>query len=246
VKPHSTGADPLAEISPRLRELELEVAREIAESFLTASSPLEVYRLALARVTPIVGASFASVFLPDDDDPRLLRMACAHNWPQSSARFLGDLRIRRGRGPTGRAVSLQRPIEVVDVFADEELETWWEPARELGFVSMMSLPLAVEGRVFGAVSFYFERKQAFGEEARALLGVVAHQLATTAERAHLIADLRSSNLRLERENESLLRQIGEVESALERARELERGGRGQEGGDEPVSDRTSGRGAGSR
>lgn len=215
----SPGPDP----SPRLRELELEVAREIAESFLTASSPLEVYRLALARVTPIVGASFASVFLKDDDDPRLLRLACAHNWPQASARFLGDLRIRRGRGPTGRAVSQQRPVEVVDVFADPELEAWWEPARELGFVSMMALPLAVEGRVFGALSFYFGTRQEFGEEARTLLSVVAHQLASTAERAHLVQDLEGSSLRLQRENDALMRRLAEVEEALERVRSLEAG-----------------------
>ena len=88
---------------------------------------------------------------------------------------------------------------------------------------MMSLPLAVEGRVFGALSFYFRGRQEFGEEARTLLGVVAHQLAATAERAHLVQDLEGSNLRLQRENEALERRLTEVEEALERVRALEEG-----------------------
>lgn len=208
--------------SERIRGLELEVAREIAEAFLTASSPLEVYRLALARVTPLVGASFAAVFLRDDHDPRLLRLACAQNWPQASARFLGDLRIREGRGPTGRAVGQGRSVEVEDVFADPALEEWWEPARELGFTSMTSHPLIVDWRVFGALSFYFGERQAFDAGSRELLAIVAHQLAATAERAHLIADLRSSNARLERENDALMQKIAAVEAALERARETKR------------------------
>jgi GAF domain-containing protein len=207
------------DLDQRLRELEIEVVREIAESFLTASSALEVYRLALARVTPRVGASFAAVFLRDEEDPRLLRLACAQNWPQPSARFLGALGIRVGRGPTGQAVTRGRPVEVVDMFEDPALKEWWNPARELGFVSMISLPLSVEDRTFGALSFYFAERQEFDDDDRRLLLVVAHQLATTAERAHLMAALRSSNLRLERENEALLRKLEQTESALSRVRE---------------------------
>lgn len=167
------------------QELELRVAREIAESYLTAAAPVEVYRLALARVTPLVDASFASVFLRDQEDPRLLRLVCAHNWPQAAARYLSEMRIMEGRGPTGRAVSRGAPVEARDVFANPELEEWWEPARELGFTSMISLPLKAEAAVFGAVSFYFRGERSFSDDERALLGVVAHQLAATAERAQV-------------------------------------------------------------
>lgn len=167
---------------------EIRVARDVAEAFLTASSPLEVYRRALAAVTPQVGASFASVFLRDEDDPRLLRLVCAHNWPQSAARWLGEIRIMEGRGPTGRAVARNRAVEVADVFADASLEEWWEPARELGFASMIALPLAGRETPFGAVSFYFAADRRFPVEDRELLGVVAHQIALAAERASPTAD----------------------------------------------------------
>src|SRR5690606_6563946 len=104
-------------VSESLRQKELEVAREIAQPFLMATKPVEVYRLALARVTPLVGASFGSVFLRDEADPDLLKLACAQSWPQSSARFLGQLRLRVGRGPTRRAGAGGRAVPVEGVFA---------------------------------------------------------------------------------------------------------------------------------
>ena len=125
---------------------ELQVVADIAHAFLSAAHPIEVYRMALARVTPIVGASFSSVFLRDPADPTLLKLECAHNWPQSVARYLGQIRVRQGRGPTGRAVASSSPVEIADIFADPGVREWWDPARELGFASLISLPLAAEGR----------------------------------------------------------------------------------------------------
>ncbi len=137
---------------------------------------LEAYRHALARITPAVGASFASVFVRDRRDPRLLRLACAHNWPQAAARWLGDLRIMEGRGPTGRAVGRNRSVEVPDVFAEPSLTEWWDPARELGFASIIALPLAREGKAFGALSFYFAESRVFAENDRAILDRAARDL----------------------------------------------------------------------
>ena len=156
--------------------------REIREAAASAGTPVEVYRTALASVTPRVRATFASVYLRDEDASDLLRLACAQNWPQDSARFLSRLRIRKGRGPTGQAVAQRSPVEVVDVFEDQDLEEWWEPARELGFVAMTAHPMVVDGRAVGAISFYFSDPQQLDDEVRALLTAVARELATVTAR----------------------------------------------------------------
>ncbi|MGH7504755.1 MAG: GAF domain-containing protein, partial [Longimicrobiales bacterium] len=169
-----------------MRQRELEVVQEIAHAFLTASSALEVYRLALARVTPLLSASFGSIFLRDPSDATLLKMECAHNWPQSSARYMGQLRVRVGRGPTGRAVAEGRTIEVEDVRGDPRLREWWEPARELGFTSLAALPLMAGGEPVGALSLYFTEQHRFDDEERRLLALTADQLSATWARAHLI------------------------------------------------------------
>ncbi len=137
---------------------------------------VEIYRTALSRLTPAVGADFACIFLRDEDEPELLRLTCALNWPQSSARFLADLRIREGRGPTGRAVGTGRPVQVPNVFQDPGLQDWWTPARELGFVAMVSVPIVRHGRVAGAASFYFNDRRQVGLEDDELIELVSREL----------------------------------------------------------------------
>jgi len=190
---------------------ELQVVGEIARAFHTASRPHEVYRLALDRLGPVIDASFACVFTMDGDD--LLQVVAAYNWPQRYANHLGSMRIRIGNGPTGRAVLENRTVEIDDVFSDSAREDWWDPARELGFTSSISLPLAFRDRPVGAITFYFGNGNAFREADRRLLELVADQLAAAAEKAHLIEDLQRANAQLVEQNESLEARIREAEEA---------------------------------
>jgi signal transduction histidine kinase len=201
----------LDQASLKLRELEL--TREIAAAFLSAQHPLELYRNALAKVTPLVDASFASVFTHDEAEPSLLKLVCAHNWPQASARFLGQMRIRVGRGPTGRAVEMGEPVEVSDLFAEPLMREWWDPARELGFVALISLPLAGPQGTAGALTFYYDKRHEFSDEERHILQLVAAQLATLAERAQTLQDLRAQNEELRADNVTLVGRIAEAEES---------------------------------
>jgi GAF domain-containing protein len=178
---------------------ELEAAHEIAQAFLAATQPIEVYRVALVRIAPMVRADFAAVFLRDDAEPDRLRPVCVHGWPQASARYLGQLRIRVGLGPTGRAVAENAPVEVTDVFADAAMADWWEAARELNFASMITVPLATSRGVNGAVSFYFASPRTFTDDERRLLRLISEQLAATTLRARIVEELRLENERLRRE-----------------------------------------------
>ncbi|MEX0891501.1 MAG: GAF domain-containing sensor histidine kinase, partial [Gemmatimonadota bacterium] len=189
------------------------MAAEIARAFLVAGTATEVYRVALARVTPLVGAQFGSVFLRDAGEPELLKLACAHNWPQSAARWLGALRVREGRGPTGRAVAARRAVEVEDVAADPAAAEWRDPARELGFASLIALPLLDGDEVQGALTFYFRGPRRFDEETRRLVALVADQLAATACRAQLEEDLRAANAALRQSNQELRVRVREAEDA---------------------------------
>ena len=186
-----------------LKQRELELTREIAAAFLSAQHPLELYRNALAQITPLVGATFASVFTRDEPERDLLKLVCAHNWPQSSARFLGQMRIRVGRGPTGRTVLNKETVEVVDVFADHSLREWWDPARELGFTALISLPLQHANATFGALTFYYDSAHEFSDEERHILHLAATQLGALAERSQTVQDLRRENLQLRDENAEL-------------------------------------------
>ncbi len=186
--------------------------REIVHAFLTADQPEEVFQFALERVSPLVGASFASVYLVDGAS-ELMRLGAAHNWPERFHPFLGEMRVRLGFGPSGQAASERRAIAVPDVFADSSLEDWQEVATELGFRALVALPLQTGSRVLGALTFYFADAGDFGGETRSLLRIVADQMAATAEKAALITELRRTNSALIDSNAELERQYAAVVEA---------------------------------
>jgi signal transduction histidine kinase len=184
---------------------ELIAIREIVHAFLTADRPEEVFQFALDRVSPLVGATFACVYLVDGAS-ELMRLAAVHNWPARYAPFLGEMRVRLGFGPSGEAAAERRLIEVPDVMADPALEDWAEVAQELGFRAIVALPLQTGDGVLGAVAFYFEQAGAITAETRSLLRMVADQMAATAQKARLIEDLRRANAALVESNAELERQ----------------------------------------
>jgi signal transduction histidine kinase len=184
---------------------ELIAVREIAQAFLTAQRPGEVYQFALNRVSPLVGATFACIYLVDGRS-ELMRLQAVYNWPERYAAFLGQMRVRLGFGPSGQAASERRVIEVPDLLADPSLEDWREVANELGFRSLVALPLQTPAGVLGTVTFYFASSGAVTGEARGLMRVVADQMAATAEKARLIEDLETTNAALQSTNAELEKQ----------------------------------------
>ena len=96
---------------------ELIAVREIVHAFLTADRPEEVFQFALDRVSPLVGASFACVYVVDGAS-ELMRLAAVHNWPEQFAPFLGEMRVRLGFGPSGegyfRVTAFGSPAESVE------------------------------------------------------------------------------------------------------------------------------------
>ena len=188
---------------------ELMAVREIAHAFLHSDRPEEVFQFALERVSPLVGATFASVYLVDGASD-LMRLAASCNWPEKYRPWIGQMRVRLGSGPSGESAAERRVIEVPDVFADADLEDWREVARELGFRSLVALPLHTGVRLLGTVTFYYAEPGARSAEVRSLLRIVADQMAATAEKAAMVDELRRANLALTEANDELERQYAAV------------------------------------
>jgi signal transduction histidine kinase len=188
---------------------ELMAVREIAHAFLHADRPEEVFQFALERVSPLVGATFASIYLVDGSS-ELMRLAASYNWPEKYRPWLGQMRVRLGFGPSGESAAERRVIEVPDVTGDPDLEDWREVAQELGFRSLVALPLHTGNRMLGTVTFYYAEPGARSTDARALLRIVADQMAATAEKSELAEEMRRANVALTEANEELERQYAAV------------------------------------
>jgi len=198
---------------------ELMAVREIAHAFLLAEQPGDVQQFALDRVTPLLGAQF-SLVMQLGGDGELLRPVAQHEWPAPYRAWIGALRVRVGDGPSGIAVAERRLVEVEDLFAQHGLETWHEVARELGFRSILAAPLETADGPIGAVAFYFADATQVSDEQRALVRLVADQLAAVTDKARRADALRRANTALADANAQLEAQAREwSQRAWQRARQ---------------------------
>lgn len=173
----------------------LVIIRDILHASLNATDSGELFQFALERVSPTVDASFASIYLVDGAS-EVMRLAAAYNWPERFRPVLGEVRVRMPFGPSGQAASERRVVRVEDVFADPELEDWQEVATELGFRSIVALPLVANTNVLGVLTFYFSDRSRIGEDALELMSIAADQIAAAAEKTLLAEALRRAEAAL--------------------------------------------------
>lgn len=173
----------------------LVIIRDILHASLNATDSGELFQFALERVSPAVDASFASIYLIDGAS-EVMRLAAAYNWPERFRPVLGEVRVRMPFGPSGQAASERRVVRVEDVFADPELEDWQEVATELGFRSIVALPLVANTNVLGVLTFYFSDRSRMAEDALELMSIAADQIAAAAEKTLLAEALRRAEAAL--------------------------------------------------
>lgn len=173
----------------------LVIIRDILHASLNATDAGELFQFALERVSPAVDASFASIYLVDGAS-EVMRLAAAYNWPERFRPVLGEVRVRMPFGPSGQAASERRVVRVEDVFADPELEDWQEVATELGFRSIVALPLVANTNVLGVLTFYFSDRSRIADDSLELMSIAADQIAAAAEKTLLAEALRRAEAAL--------------------------------------------------
>jgi diguanylate cyclase (GGDEF)-like protein len=82
-----------------------------------------------------------------------------------------------GRSATGIAIRTGEPCVISDISADSYPQTWRERARERGVGSVLSLPLRLDGEIFGALTIAAPETDAFEEQEMQVLMEAAEDLA---------------------------------------------------------------------
>ncbi|MCW2605443.1 MAG: histidine kinase [Frankiales bacterium] len=124
----------------------------------------EICRIAL-RVLPQADGSSLTSFT--DEGPKAA--AASDDW----ARELDELQFVEHEGPCLDCVRTGNVFRVRDLGADGRWPNWSPRAQERGARSIISLPLAAEGRRVGALNLYSRRPDAFDAEAASLAEIVA-------------------------------------------------------------------------
>jgi anti-sigma regulatory factor (Ser/Thr protein kinase) len=151
--------------SDRLRDLQ-----SITDAAL-AYLPLEgLLSELLNRVIAILGADTSAILLLEDDDKTLIPRA-AKGLEEEVER---GVRIPVGRGFAGRVAATRRPVRILNV---AEADIYNPVLREKGLVSLLGVPLIVEGNVVGVWHVGTLTMRAFDDEDVELLQRAADRAA---------------------------------------------------------------------
>ena len=104
----------------------------------------------------------------------------------------------RGRGPTGTAIRTGKVSQCRNMLTDPSFQPWRAEALRRGYAASIALPLAIEGRVFGAITIYSREPDPFSDKEVALLTELACDLSNgigsirlRASRAELLAQVEA-------------------------------------------------------
>jgi serine phosphatase RsbU (regulator of sigma subunit)/anti-sigma regulatory factor (Ser/Thr protein kinase) len=149
----------------RLRDLQ-----DITDASL-AYLPLDtLLQELLTRVVGILGVDTSAILLLEDDDKTLVARA-AQGLEEEVER---GVRIPVGRGFAGRIAATRRPVRILNL-ADADVVN--PILREKGLVSMLGVPLLVEGNVVGVLHVGTLRRRAFDDDDEELLQRAADRAA---------------------------------------------------------------------
>jgi PAS domain S-box-containing protein len=155
------------------------VLRSAQRALLHAEDEAELLDLICRIAVDEAGYRLAWVGFAQDDPEWTVRPVAQAGY---EAGYLGSVTItwadtRLGRGPTGTAIRIGRPVLGRNFLSDPELAPWREQAIQRGFASSLALPLRADSGPFGALMIYATTPNAFSTEDVELLSGLADDLA---------------------------------------------------------------------
>jgi two-component sensor histidine kinase len=149
------------------------------------TSPLyldEVLGVVVEMATQVMHAKVCSLMLLDEAGEELVPVATQSQSPAYANRPA----VRVGQGVTGQVAQTGQPATVADVQADP-CYLFPELAKELGLVSLLSVPLTVRDKVIGVFDCYTAEPHTFPPKEAVFFQTLANQTALAIENARLVA-----------------------------------------------------------
>ncbi|MFH1869556.1 MAG: response regulator [Pseudomonadota bacterium] len=199
-----TGA--LARVNRTLRTLS--VGNHV---LVRAAGEEELLRDAVRNIVENGGYCLAGIsYAAADAEKNLTRVALAGAggdfYPQGAQLTWAD--TDEGQLPAARAIRSGMTQVCRDIAADPAFALWKDAALARGYTANIALPLADNGRIFGALSIFSSDANAFDEEEAALLHELAGDVAYGIVSLRARVALRTADQAL-RESETKYRQLFE-------------------------------------
>jgi sugar diacid utilization regulator len=195
----------------------LEAVATIATGLNRPVSLPEVLDLVSETASRLLGYDFCAVLLLDENRRSLIITGAYGLSSEYIQRINADRPVvldldGEPQSPSSKAFLTGRSVQVVDTVADANFLPWGGVAREQGYRSMISVPVAASGVPVGTLNCYARLPHEFGTDERDLLALLADQAGVAIETARLrdheaatIAELRKANAALAEQHELLRR-----------------------------------------
>lgn len=159
---------------------EIELFWHISQSLVSKTYLQEILQLIVTMTAEVMKSKICSLMLLDVEKGELAIAATQ----ALSADYVNKPPVKVGTSISGRAVQQMKPIMVLDVTTDKNYG-FPDIAKKEGIVSMLSVPMQVNGRVCGVINSYTNQPHEFTELEVKILQSVANQAAVAIENTKL-------------------------------------------------------------
>jgi signal transduction histidine kinase/DNA-binding response OmpR family regulator/HAMP domain-containing protein len=163
-----------------------EVLQVISRSAFDLDPVLETL---IENATRLCGAPHGVIMRFDGE---IYRMAAHSGAPQAVIDALAANPPRPGRGTlAGRVAMERRAVHIIDVLDDAEYKL--RPIQELGFRTMLGVPMLREGTLIGVIVIWKTRVEPFTEKQIELVSTFADQAVIAIENVRLFQEVEARN-----------------------------------------------------
>jgi signal transduction histidine kinase len=185
----------------RQRNEALLLVNQWGQEMATTLDPKQVADQLLRKVTQIIDAEGASLWLREDEegDQLICRSAADGHAPSR----LVDMRLDSSQGIVGQVVETGKSIITHDVLDNPFF--FAEIDRQIGFNthSLMAVPLQVRGKVIGVLEIVNKKSGCFDADDLMLVEILAASAAIALDNARLVKTLQARAAELKAHNQEL-------------------------------------------
>jgi two-component system, response regulator PdtaR len=181
----------------------LEGIAEISKAIMERNFADDILSLIVSVTAKVTGSKICSLLLLDKKKGELVLKACQSD----SGDYNQKSNMPLGKGIAGRVAATGKPFKVLDVQKDPRFLNKVIAAND-GLVSLLSVPMIVEGETIGVINCYTPEKYEFTKEDIQMLTTVASQAAIV---------LKNTELRIMKE---VVERELEERKTVERAKEI--------------------------
>jgi signal transduction histidine kinase len=153
----------------------------------------------VTRAVELAGAS-AGMMFEFEEREAIFRLRAAHDMDQRLIDLQHADPIRLGEGAVGQAGQTRTPVQIEDLRLAPHYTARHQVRQtliDLGFHSILAIPLLVEDRILGALVVFRREAGAFGPATVELLGTFGTQSALAIQNARLFREIETKGRELE-------------------------------------------------